>query len=166
VNMSIKFSCEHCHREVNAPDQAAGKRGKCPYCGQSSYIPAPVSDEDVLDLAPIDEDEERKRKAEIEALRQAEHDLIAEQRGSDEPPLEQRDDVQSDDLHHFVVNYCLDMFAGKLDRARMHADKLRTFGPAGRQAIRDFQSGKVTEDALADIPKPVLLGFLKELNQY
>lgn len=164
--MSIKFNCEHCHREVNAPDQAAGKRGKCPYCGHSTYIPTPVSDDDLLDLAPIDEEDERRRKAEIEALRQAEHDLIAEKRASDEPPLEQRENIQSEDLHHFVVNYCLDMAAGKLDRARLHAEKLKSFGPTGRQAIRDFQSGKATEEALDDIPKPVLLGFLKELSQH
>ena len=164
--MSIKFNCEDCHREVTAPDDAAGKRGKCPFCGHSTYIPTPVSDDELLDLAPIDEAEERRRKREIEALRKQEHDLIAELRGDNEPPLEQREDLASDDLHHFVVNYCLDMFAGKLDRAKTHADKLKTFGQKGRQAVNDFITGKAQEPPLGTIPKPVLMGFLKQLIQH
>lgn len=163
--MTITFRCEHCHKDVTAPDSAAGKRGKCPHCGQTGYIPAPVSEDDVLDLAPVDEDEERRRQQEIEALRQQERELIAQTGGGASVPLDQREDLTSEDLHHFVVNYCLDMANGRLERAQMHAEKLGEFGPVGRQAVRDFQNQDVDESALEDIPEPVRMGFLKQLAE-
>ena len=163
--MTISFRCEHCHKDVKAPDSAAGKRGKCPFCGQSSYIPAPIEPDDIPDLAPIDEEEERRRQEHIRQLRQQERDLIAETGGAVPPPLEQREDLAAEDLHHFVVNYCLDMFNGKLGRAGAHAQKLKEFGQAGADALKDFQAGKAAEPALGGIPEPVLQGFLKELAE-
>jgi len=163
--MSIKFTCEHCRKQVKASDSAAGKRGKCPYCGQTSYIPAPVSEGDVLPLAPVDEGEERRRQEEIKRLREKERDLIAETGGPAPVPLEFREDLTSEDLHHFVVNYCLDMARGKLDRAAVHAAKLKEFGDLGRQAVEDFLTGGASEPALKEIPKPVLEGFLKQMQQ-
>ena len=163
--MTITFLCEHCHKEVSAPDSAGGKRGKCPFCGQTSFIPTPVADDELPDLAPVDEEEERRRREHLERLRQQEHDLIAETGGDAGPPLEQRDDLTSEDLHHLVVNYCLDLFGGKLTRAQTHADKLRELGPVGRQAVKDFQSGTATEEALGALPQPLLMGFLNQLSE-
>jgi len=163
--MTITFRCEHCRRDVKAPQQAAGKRGKCPFCGQSSYIPAPIEVDDLPDLAPIDEEEERREKESVRALRQQEHDLIAETGGDAPVPLDQREDLVAEDLHHFVVNYCLDMFNGKLGRAGSHAQKLKEFGQTGADALKDFQAGKAAEPALGDIPEPVLQGFLKQLAE-
>ena len=60
--MTIAFRCSHCHKDVQAPDAAAGKRGKCPFCGQSNYVPAPVAPADELDLAPVDEAADRRRR--------------------------------------------------------------------------------------------------------
>jgi hypothetical protein len=163
--MSIKFQCEHCRKEVTAPDSAAGKRGKCPYCGETCYIPAPVSEEDILPLAPLDEEEERRREAEVKRLLERDRILLAETGGEPSTPLEAKEDLQGDDLHHFVVNYCLDLAAGKLDRAETHVKKLRQFGAPGRQAADDFASGKAIEPALDSIPGRLLQGFLLDLKQ-
>jgi len=38
--MTIKFHCEHCRRLVQAPDSAGGRRGTCPHCQGSNFIPA------------------------------------------------------------------------------------------------------------------------------
>ena len=92
--MSITFRCEHCGKDVKAPDSAGGKRGKCPYCHQSNYVPAPVSDDEVLDLAPEDEDYERHRREEIQTLRRKERDVNIEDADVESPPpLEQREDL-------------------------------------------------------------------------
>src|ERR1017187_3310117 len=107
--MSITFRCEHCRKDVQAPDSAVGKRGKCPFCGHSSYIPEPVNEEDVLPLAPVDEEEERRHQQEVHQLFEQERDLIAQTGSKPEAPLDQREDVKTEDVHHFVVNYCLDM---------------------------------------------------------
>lgn len=160
----ITFRCEHCRKNVEAPDSAVSKRGKCPYCGLSSYIPAPVKDEEVLDLAPIDEQEERRRDAEIKKLLAQEHDLLAETGGEPTPPLENREDLTKEDLHHLVVNYCLDMSSGNLKRADAHVAELRKFSMLSVEAVNDFISQKALEPALANIPGRVLQVFLTQLR--
>ena len=163
--MAITLRCQRCHRQISAPDSAGGKRGKCPYCGHGTYIPSPVSDEDVLDVAPIDEEAEREQQAAVAKLRARERDLIAETGGAEPVPLEHRDDLSAGDLHHFVVNYCLDMATGNLERAAGHAGELKKFEKLGIEAVKDFQSGGVSEPALTCIPAPVVQGFLKRLGE-
>ena len=161
--MSISFECEHCRKEVQAPDEAAGKRGKCPFCGHSNYIPAPVKEEEILDLAPEDEAEERRRQEEIRRLREQEKALL--EADQEKPlPLDQKEVVTSDDLQHFVVNYCLDAFASRLERLRTNVLGLRKYQAAGLQAIEDFLSDRVSEPALKNIPPRVLKSFLHQLR--
>jgi len=171
--MPIKFECTECHKIVTAPDAAGGKRGKCPFCGRLVDIPLPPpppkpeeEDPDLIPLAPIDEDEERKLAQERKALYAQEQGLLDAMGPSadDGPPVEQRDDLSSQDLHHFVVNYLLDMFEGNLVRAATHADKLRGFGFAGIGAVDDFLEGNADEPALKHVPKPIREGFLRELK--
>lgn len=162
--MSITFRCEHCGKDVQAPDAAAGKRGKCPFCGQSNYIPAPVAEEDLLPLAPVDEEEERKRAQEIRRLRDQDRELIAETGGQPDVPLEHRKDMTPEDLYHLVVNYCLDLANSNLERARTHVAKLRQFRLMAQQAVNDFLAGKASEQALSRIPPRVLQGFLARLR--
>lgn len=161
--MPITFRCEHCRKEVEAPEAAAGKRGKCPYCKQSNYIPAPVSEDEILSLAPLDEDEERRREAVVRELRDKERALIAASGSEPGPGLEQQENVSGEDLHHFVVNYCLDMANSNLERAGTHVEKLRKFGPSGALAVEDFRMGRVLEPTLGDIPDALVSGFLKQL---
>ena len=162
--MTITFRCEHCRKTVEAPDAAASKRGRCPYCGKSNFIPAPVKEDELLDLAPIDEAEERRRQEQVHKLMEQEMDLLSEKKQDDTPPLEHREQVASQDLHHFVVNYCLDLHSGQLQRAQMHVQKLRQFGDAGSQAVEDFISQKVLEPAMDTIPVRLQQGFLTQLR--
>ena len=163
--MPITFRCQYCRKTVKAPDSAAGKRGKCPHCGQTSYVPSPISDGEVLELAPLDEQEERRRQEVIARLLEQERDLLFETGGPDSAtPLEGRQDLTSEELHHFVVNYCLCMSGSKLPQARLEAQKLRKFGFLARQAVEDFLTGKAMEPALDAIPTRVLQGFLKQLQ--
>jgi phage FluMu protein Com len=163
--MSITFRCEHCRKEVEAPDGAAGKRGKCPFCGQSNYIPLPVSEDDLLPLAPIDDEEEQHRRQEIQELIEQERELAIEGKGQLLPPLDHREDLKSQDLHHFVVNYCLDIAGGQRGRAETHAEQLRRSGQQGLQAVDDFITGKAIEAALDAIPTGTLQGYLKHLRE-
>ena len=161
--MTLTFKCEHCHKKVSAPDSVGGKRGKCPFCKESTYIPIPVSDDDILDMAPLDDEEELSRRKLESELWAQDRDLIAHSGGGDPVPLREREDLSSDDLHHFVINYCLDMAAGNLDRAHKHADALKEFGKPGVEAVKYFQIVQGNEPALANIPPPVVQGFLKDL---
>ncbi len=41
--MSIEFFCEHCYQKVETPDSTAGKKGRCPHCGEIMRIPTSSS---------------------------------------------------------------------------------------------------------------------------
>ena len=171
--MPIKFNCPECGKNINAPDAAAGKRGKCPHCSKVVNIPVPPpppaeeEDDGLIPLAPIDEEEERKLDEERKSLFEQEKTLLGDASGDDpagKAPLEHREDIEARDLHHFVVNYLLDMFDGNLPRANMHSEKLRGFGFKGIEAVDDFAEGRVEEPALERIPEPIRQGFLRELK--
>jgi len=162
--MSISFRCEHCGKKVEAPDSAGGKRGRCPYCKQSCYVPSPVSEDEILELAP--EEEDRSDGAEEEKVRQHEWALRAEMGGEAAPiPLDHKEDLKSEDLHHLVVNYCLDMADSKLDRAKLHLAELKKVRHTAREAVDDFLTGKVLEPALDTVPPKLLQGFLNQLRE-
>ncbi len=163
--MTISFRCEHCGKRVNAPDSAAGKRGKCPYCKQGNYIPSPEAAEEDIPLAPIDQQQEKELEEKSRLLQQQEKDLLADSGKGEQFPLEHKEDLSSQDLHHFVVNYCLDMAESNLERARTHVEKLKKFSHTGVEAVEDFADGKAAEPALKRIPDKVLKGFLKHLRE-
>jgi hypothetical protein len=62
--MAIQFPCPTCGKELKAPDETAGRRGKCPHCQGSIVVPEPVyqaeevpvadavADQDVYALEP------------------------------------------------------------------------------------------------------------------
>lgn len=75
--MSIKVSCSSCNSVFKAPDNAAGKKAKCPQCGGTIQIPLPepegvleaevapdwgFDDEDFDVAPPTDVPEADKRK--------------------------------------------------------------------------------------------------------
>lgn len=151
--MSITFQCEHCHKEIKAPDEAGGKRGKCPFCHQSTYVPSPVSEDEILPLADVDEEQERRDKETVQRLYAQEHDLLAQTGSAPAPPLEHREELTTADLHHFVINFCLEMARDRAEAADAEAAKLRKFGPLGLKALEEIASGDVREPALDAIPR-------------
>jgi phage FluMu protein Com len=165
--MTISFNCEHCGKRIQAPDDAGGRRGRCPHCKLSNYIPTPVSDEDIYDLAEPDDQTEQEAAAERERLRRQEEELLGELGGGDEPvvPLEQKSDLKPEDLHPYIVNYCLDVSNSNLERAEQHVAELRKVRRMAVSAVDDFLSGKALEPALESIPTKLLQGFLKQLRE-
>jgi hypothetical protein len=55
--LMIKVKCGHCQRIITAPDQAAGKKGKCPGCQALITIPAP-DPEVFTDIELVEEEPE------------------------------------------------------------------------------------------------------------
>jgi phage FluMu protein Com len=163
--MTITIQCENCRKDVAAPDEAAGKRGKCPYCGHSNYIPAPVADDEILDLAPVDEEEERRLKEERHRLHEQAKALLDADKEQPAVPLDQREAVSSQDVQHLVVNYCLDMYSSRLDRLRTHVTQLRKHQLAGLQAVEEFATDRIKEPALKSIPPRALKAFLAQLKE-
>ncbi len=50
--MAIEFHCNFCDKLVKAPDDAGGKKGKCPSCQSVLYIPMPEGTVEEFDLCP------------------------------------------------------------------------------------------------------------------
>ena len=42
--MTIEFSCSHCDKVLKTSDDKAGRRAKCPQCGEAVTVPAPTTD--------------------------------------------------------------------------------------------------------------------------
>ncbi len=176
--MSITFTCQHCRKSVEAPASAAGKRGKCPYCGETSYVPDPsVTEEDEIPLAPLNEEEERRRQEEIEQLRRQEEALLHEtgdetvsdpeaggRAGAGDTGSTLGSDYTAEDLYQVVSTYVVDMTNSKLEQAQRHARKLRQYGYTGIQAVEDFLSGRAESEALSDLPSKLVNGILKQLR--
>jgi hypothetical protein len=40
--MTIQFECPSCRKALKAPDETAGKKGKCPHCHGPIQVPEPV----------------------------------------------------------------------------------------------------------------------------
>jgi predicted RNA-binding Zn-ribbon protein involved in translation (DUF1610 family) len=45
------MTCTSCGKALSAPESAAGKRAKCPACGEIMIVPAPVLDAEPIDIA-------------------------------------------------------------------------------------------------------------------
>ena len=130
---------------------------------KDTCVPDEEQDDGLIPLVPLDEKEEARRRETIDKLLQTQHDLIAEMTGELPVPLEHRENLTSADLEHFVVNYCLDLAAGRDERAKMHVESLRQFPPVASSAVEDFLSGKSKEPALGPIPSKTLEKWLKRL---
>ncbi len=162
--MTITFSCEHCGKEIKAPDDSAGKRGKCPYCGQGNYIPDPSASDEEIPLAPLDEQEEAQRRKEIEDLRRQEKVILTEDLNAP-ASSEAGDEVSPEALYHLVSGYCVAMSNSDLDKAENYVQRLKKHRYTGLQAVEDFQTGKALDPAVDSIPGKLLQGFLKQLRE-
>lgn len=182
--MAIKFHCEHCGKSISAPDNAGGKKGRCPSCKEVVYVPA--ADVEELDLAPIDEDAERRRQRIVEESLRREHDLLlaqGRQEKSDNAPgdLNERNveggvvlpeigqpgaaQHTAGDLRNMLVSYLAMMAGGQIEQADAIARQLKSDTRSARSAIEQFLSDPVPDARIAKLPPPVLGGFLKQLQQ-
>ncbi len=168
--MPIEFHCVHCGHKVKAPDDAAGKRGKCPTCKNSVYVPTPSEDIEPLRLAPIDETARREREREEENARQSAR-RIREDRTEPAPegpkvPLpEPTGDVRlAPDMETLVTEYVLCMAESKLTEAEELAKDVRAHLAAAQEYIQRLTQDELPPTRLAHIPRGVLLKFLKQLQ--
>ena len=161
--MTISFRCEHCRKKVEAPDQAGGRRGRCPYCKGECYVPKPVADDELLPLAEEDPAAEAQHQQELARLAEAQRALRKDLDSEPAAPLEHREDLKAEDLYHLVVNYCLALADSKLPQAEAHAKELHKHRHLAMTAVDDFVTGRTVEAALQRIPGKLLQGFLMQL---
>ncbi len=167
--MTIQFHCEHCGRQVKTAREHAGKRGKCPHCHQSVYIPTPSEEIEPLPLAPLDtESEAEARRRQQEAIELARALQEEETTGGTESvaAADSAGTTQTHDaVEDLVIDYVLAMSAGKLDRAEELAVKIRGQMRLAAEFIQRLTMDELPPPRLAHIPRPLLNGFLRQLRE-
>ncbi len=168
--MSIEFHCSQCGKLIRAPGTTGGKRGKCPYCKQSVYIPMPPEELEEIPLAPIDEaDEARERRLQEEARR------LATAINQEEPSKYDTGDVPSTegsvplprdfevDVPALVNDFLSAMAASDMGRADTAARGLKKHAARARDYAQRLMEGGTPPSELGNIPAPVYKGFLRSL---
>lgn len=165
--MSIEIHCSQCNKLIKAPDNAGGKRGKCPYCSNSVYIPMPHDDDDVIGLAPIDEAEEQRAEKERRvAARYASEVAHGTDAGPDNTesssPSSKDSGTANINVEEEVENFLRAMGTSSLDDAEAAVTRLNRAGKNAKQHIKD-QNAEDLAALVGGIPVPVVKGFLKTL---
>lgn len=170
--MSIELHCPQCEKLIRAPDNAGGKHGKCPYCAAEVYIPVPFEDSELIGVAPVDEEEERRAEKERqEALRYAAAmdkdaslkvapDDAASPRGGERRPEAPPGEVV--DIGDHVERFVLAMRDSKLEESDRIAGKLKRVGPRARDYVEGLLLDP-TPPPIEGVPRPLVQGFLKAL---
>lgn len=184
--MPIEFHCVHCQHLIRTGDEHAGKRGKCPFCHQSVYIPTPRDQLEPLDLAPLDADEERERERAMRETRELTQSILRDKEKQGEtgprpsagassaarPPARPAHPPApavaaggaGPDVETLVVDYAVCMFDGDLDEARALASQIAGQGAAAERVIQRLMMDEVLPKPLARIPRAILNGYLKKLG--
>lgn len=163
--MSIELHCAKCGKLIRAPDEAGGKRGKCPHCSNSVYIPEHLDDDDMIAVAPLDESEdERDQQLRRESLQfatsvgkdKSKAPATAKQSGSRDQPGEVVNYAAE------VEQYILAMRDSKLDEVEKIVAKLKHNSARAKDYIEGMMLDQMAQP-IADVPEPLLQGFLKSL---
>lgn len=168
--MAIEFHCNHCGRMIRASAEHSGKSGKCPSCHQSVYIPTPSEDLEPLRLAPLDQTEEQRRERLLDESRELAQRLRKEKDAPPEvakPTLpEPVGDVRLEiDMEGLIIEYAVEMAAGNLVAAEELAADIRSDMSQAEEVIQRLMVDELPPPRLAKIPRPVLVGFLKQLRE-
>ncbi|MCP4590381.1 MAG: hypothetical protein GY842_06540 [bacterium] len=169
--MSIEFDCPKCGKQIRAPESAGGKRGKCPYCKNSAYIPSPPDEGEEIGLAPLDEDAEARDRR----LRQEARDLASalnrEEPGkydTGDPTPSAGDSVLAlpqdfeSDLATQVNDYLQAMTGSDMGAADQATRQLKKQGAQAKKYVQRLMQDGVPPANLG-VPAPVFKGFLRSL---
>ena len=170
--MSIELHCPQCGKLIRAPEDSGGKKGRCPYCKRTVYIPTPLSDGDTIALAPIDPEEEARDAA----LRRESAQYAASVEKADgttttpstagrggkpsaRPPKPAGDVVNIGDL---VSSFIRAMHESKLPEADRIVEKLKKAGARAKDHVQALTLDEIPP-AVGNVPPALAQGFLKAL---
>jgi hypothetical protein len=165
--MTIRFQCSLCGKKIEAPDSSGGKWGKCPGCHNKVYVPQPVTEEDELKLAPLDETEEQRQRQLMLETFQITRDILQEKAAPDGPagPTPgSPSDINDEKLTDLILRYLRQMANGDLDDAQRTADLILPHRRKATLILDRLVTSKEPDPELEDIPKQVLLGYIRNLR--
>lgn len=171
--MPISLHCPFCGKAIRAGDDAAGKWGSCPSCHQKVYVPNP--EDEPLTLEPVDQAAERERARLLNETKELQRRLMREQslpedarggpRGAAARGGEEREHAAPGvDMRKMVLNYATAMAQGRLEESEQFAAMIRRDMKTANDVIQQIIADDIPPPELAAIPRPVLIGFFKQLR--
>jgi hypothetical protein len=180
--VSIKFHCNHCSKQIKAPDEAGGKHGKCPYCKQEVYVPMPDDQLEEIPIAPLDEQADQLAKELADEDRRLRGAAAREEDG---PPGKRRRAYSSDDsgplrlagekpdlppsaaaageITGLIVKFVLAMQESKLEEADHVAAQLQGAASRAKDEVQRLMVDEIPPSGLENLPPALYKGFLKSL---
>jgi len=176
--MAIEFHCVHCNLVIKAPEESGGKKGRCPHCKGVCYIPMPADQVGEYDVAPLDPQEERRRQAALSETAQLQHEILHDRSKPDErggrggaarggagAGAERGSAVRPpESARERVVAYVEAMSEGRLEDAERYAFQLAAQKAEVLKLIERIMVDDVAAAGMPAVPRPVLVGFLKQLQ--
>ncbi len=167
----IRVTCEHCNHAIKAPREAAGRRGKCPHCHNSVYIPTPESELDEMPLELEDEQThsaaqrlEREAAEVAAALRretkEAPESAVTPQR---EAPAPRKTALDATEINDLIIRYLLAMQVSELERAEALTAKLKGAARQAKSKIQQMMVDSMRPEAVRSMPDGLYQGFLRKL---
>ncbi|MFH1746457.1 MAG: hypothetical protein ABIG44_05365 [Planctomycetota bacterium] len=175
--MAIEFHCDHCGKMIRAGDEHAGKRGQCPHCHNSVYIPTPSDQIEILDLAPLDQSDEERQRRLLDEGRDLAHNIMHDRDTGavPEPPparIADSDNLPIGDarlakamMEDLIIRYAQHMAQGDLTQAQELATEIRADLPLAEEVMQALMLDEIPPEQLASIPRPVLVGFFRQLRE-
>ena len=162
--MAIMFHCDYCGKKIEAQDSASGKWGKCPSCHNRIYVPNLNIDDD-LKLAPMDEEEEAKKKQLMAETYRLNQDILQErdtpnEGGSIGMPAPK---ISDKELTKNIIVYLRQMADGDLGQAN---ETIRVITPyrQAKKILDKIALSEIPEPELADVAPQVLAGLIRTLR--
>ncbi len=188
--MAIVFHCEHCTKKVSAPDQAGGKMGKCPHCGQRIFIPHPSEQIEEIPLAPEDPQDSQRRKAMLQEQIRLQEELVQHTEapedsksdgkataepapGDDDLPFAFTNEAAyavasskpagGEGLEGVISQFIFLMAKGDLESADRLASQIAAKGPSALKKVEEMAMQDFLHPQTANVPPSVISGFFKKL---
>ncbi len=167
----IRVTCEHCNHVIKAPRKAAGRRGKCPHCHNSVYIPTPASE---LDEIPLESEDVETRAATERLKKQAmeitaalgretkespERTVTPQQRGS----APRKAAMNATDINELIIRYLLAMQVSELGRAEALTAELQGAARQAKSKIQQMMVDSMRPEAVRSMADGLYQGFLRKL---
>jgi DNA-directed RNA polymerase subunit RPC12/RpoP len=173
--MAITFHCDYCGKKIEASDKAAGRWGKCPSCHNKIYVPN-LNVEDDLKLAPVDEEEERRKRQLMNETFNIEQEILKQRAvpetdgnenfAKEMPARSGGAKIDEDDLYEIIVSYLRLMADGELEEAAFKLGAIKSAGEVSLKLIDRIALADIPEAELSDIPPQVLAGLIRTLRSH
>jgi phage FluMu protein Com len=167
----IRITCQHCNHVIKAPRKAVGRRGKCPHCHNSVYIPTPESELDEIPLE-LDDKETRatKERLEKEAMeiaaaigretKEAPQPRVTPQR---EGPAPHKTALDATEINDLIIRYLLAMQVSELERAEALVTELKGAARQAKSKIQQMMVDSMRPEAVRSMADGLYQGFLRKL---